>query len=262
VNWKTPVDNCSDNYHLSFSHYSTSFARHKVFGTPMRPLERQLRTEDNNDHHIFVNGHGLTFNVVPEGIDVETQRTTTSRFLGGTLGQRQFEFQQSKIGEVERRLGHYRANRLRLNNHSLFPNGVLGFRLALPRGPFQTEFWHFAVVEADAPEELRIARSAASGGNNGASGLNEQDDMDNWGQVTMASKLVMGRRYPAVLSMGVGHSGRNEEWPGDLSERYISENNQRGYYKRWEEFMNADSWADIHVDPITVNFEGTATMHS
>ncbi len=86
--------------------------------------------------------------------------------------------------------------------------------------------------------------------------------MDNWGQVTMASTLVMGRRYRADISMGAGHSGRNEEWPGDLSERYISENNQRGYYARWQEFMNADSWSDIHVDPITMNFEGTAGMRS
>jgi ethylbenzene dioxygenase alpha subunit len=85
--------------------------------------------------------------------------------------------------------------------------------------------------------------------------------MDNWGQVTEASKSIIARRYPAVLSMGAGHAGRNEEWPGRLSERYISENNQRGYYERWMEFMNANSWADIHIDPITVNFEGTATLH-
>jgi hypothetical protein len=76
----------------------------------------------------------------------------------------------------------------------------------------------------------------------------------------MASTYSTGRRYAANLSMGVGHSGRTEDWPGDVSERYISENNQRGYYQRWEEFMNADSWADIHIDPITVNFEGTATL--
>ena len=45
-----------------------------------------------------------------------------------------------------------------------------------------------------------------------------------------------------------------------MSERYISENNQRNFYARWQEFMNAESWADIHIDPITAPFEGTATM--
>jgi hypothetical protein len=28
------------------------------------------------------------------------------------------------------------------------------------------------------------------------------------------------------------------------------------------EFMNADSWRDIPIEPITVQFEGTAGMHS
>ena len=45
-----------------------------------------------------------------------------------------------------------------------------------------------------------------------------------------------------------------------VSERYISENNQRLFYQRWEEFMNAESWAEIPIAPITARFEGTATI--
>jgi hypothetical protein len=40
----------------------------------------------------------------------------------------------------------------------------------------------------------------------------------------------------------------------------LSEINQRSYYTRWEEFMNARSWKDISIDPITAKFEGTATF--
>ena len=170
------------------------------------------------------------------------------------------DFEKLKEAEVERCLGTYRAKRLRLGNHSLFPNGVLGFRLALPRGPYKTEFWHFGMVEADAPEEVKRAYSIASGSNNGAAGLNEQDDMDNWGQVTHAGDSVIVRRTRAVVTMGTGHASRNEEWPGIVSDRYISENNQRGFYDRWMEFMNAESWADVPIEPITVRFEGTAGM--
>jgi hypothetical protein len=47
---------------------------------------------------------------------------------------------------------------------------------------------------------------------------------------------------------------------GLISERYISENNQRLFYRRWEEFMNAESWVDISLDAITARFDGTATM--
>ena len=62
--------------------------------------------------------------------------------------------------------------------------------------------------------------------------------------------------------MGVGHAGPHPVYPGLVSERYISENNQRYFYLRWQEFMNAESWADIHLDPITAHFEGTAAMRS
>jgi ethylbenzene dioxygenase subunit alpha len=60
--------------------------------------------------------------------------------------------------------------------------------------------------------------------------------------------------------MGLGHAGAHPEYPGVVSERYISENNQRLFYQRWEEFMNAESWADIPIAPITARFEGTATI--
>ncbi len=260
-NWKTPVDNCSDNYHLPFTHMSQSLARHKITGAPIRDLP-QLLKHPNQNHHALVNGHGLTFNVIEEGQDPPLRGQLDPRRLGANGQSLAFDFQKSKESEVERRLGSYRAKRLRMGNHSLFPNGVLGFRLALPRGPYRTEFWHFAMVEADAPEELRMARSAASAANNGAAGLNEQDDMDNWGQVTHAGDSFIGRRSRAVVAMGIGRAGRSEEWPGIVSDRYISENNQRGFYDRWMEFMNADSWADVHIDPITVKFEGTAGMTS
>jgi hypothetical protein len=60
--------------------------------------------------------------------------------------------------------------------------------------------------------------------------------------------------------MGVGHAAPHPDYPGLVSERYISENNQRLFYSRWEESMNAESWADIPLDPITARFDGTATM--
>ena len=87
----------------------------------------------------------------------------------------------------------------------------------------------------------------------------EQDDIDNWRQVTEASTSRFGA-LPQDLSMGVGHAGPHPDYPGKVSERYISENNQRLFYRRWEEFMNADCWADIPLDPIPARFEGTATI--
>jgi ethylbenzene dioxygenase alpha subunit len=171
------------------------------------------------------------------------------------------EHHDATMSEVERRLGALRARRVQLGNHSIFPNGILGLRLALPRGPLKTEFWHFVLVERDAPEEIKQALRIGSQANNGAAGMFEQDDVDNWRQVTQASASRIGRRHPQELSMGLRHAGTHPDYPGLVSERYISENNQRLFYRRWEEFMNAASWADISLDPITARFDGTAPLH-
>jgi len=157
-------------------------------------------------------------------------------------------------------LGSLRARRVQLGNHSIFPNGILGLRLALPRGPLRTEFWHFVLVDRDAPDEIKRALRIGSQANNGAAGMFEQDDVDNWRQVSAASTSRLGRRHPQDLSMGLGHAGPHPDYPGLVSERYISENNQRLFYRRWEEFMNAASWADIPLAPITAPFPGTATL--
>jgi len=170
------------------------------------------------------------------------------------------EYHEATKAEVERRLGTLRARRVQLGNHSIFPNGILGFRLALPRGPLKTEFWHFVLLDRDAPEELKRAIRIGSQANNGAAGMFEQDDVDNWRQVTESSVSRLSRELPQDLSMGLGHSGPHPDYPGVVSERYISENNQRLFYERWEQFMNAESWAGIPLDPITARFEGSATM--
>jgi hypothetical protein len=60
--------------------------------------------------------------------------------------------------------------------------------------------------------------------------------------------------------MGLGRAGPHPDYPGLVSERYISENNQRLFYMRWQEFMNAGSWADIPLAPITARFDGTAAQ--
>ncbi len=251
VNWKTLVDNCSDNYHVPTSHLSSARVQTRWLGRP--PLSHEDQFQSPNKH-AFVNGHAITFR---EALD------NAPRYMHGMSQETMRLFQDyhdATMPEAERRLGALRARRVQLANHSIFPNGILGFRLALPRGPRQTEFWHFVLLERDAPEELKRIIRIGSQANNGAAGLFEQDDVDNWRQVTEASTSPFARRQPQDLSMGLGHAGPHPDYPGLVSERYISENNQRLFYRRWQEFMNADSWADIALDPISARFDGIATM--
>jgi len=251
ANWKTMVDNCSDNYHVPTSHVSSASVQSRFMGRPRLSHDDQFNSPNK---HAFVNGHSITFRDADDNMP---------RYMHGvsTETMRLFEdYHRSTLAEVERRLGRLRARQVQLGNHSIFPNGVLGFRLALPRGPLKTEFWHFVMLDRDMPEELKRVIRIGSQANNGAAGMFEQDDVDNWRQVTESSRSRFVRHFPQDLSMGVGHAGTHPAYPGIVSERYISESNQRLFYQRWEQFMNADRWADIPLDPISARFDGTATI--
>ena len=253
VNWKTAVDNCSDNYHVPTTHLSAIIVQGRHRGIPRLSHEQQFQSESK---HLFVNGHSLTMRFL--------ERPEQARQTHGITADNRDAFEEyyrQTLAESERRLGSLRARRLQLGNHSLFPNGVLGLRLAHPRGPLQTEFWHFVVLEKDMPEELKTALRRGSANYNGVNGIFEQDDMDNWRAVTNSGLTSMGRKYTQDLSMGVGHDGRHAEFPGVIAERYTSESNQRLFYRRWEQFMNAANWEDIPLDPKTMEYEGTATLH-
>ena len=251
VNWKTVVDNCSDNYHVPTSHLSSASVQARLLGRPRLSHDDQFGSPNR---HVFVNGHAITFRDADDNAPRYAHGVSKDTFA---LFQR---YHEDTMPEVERRLGAVRARRVQLGNHSIFPNGVLGFRLALPRGPLKTEFWHFVLVDRDAPDEVKRIVRIGSQANNGAAGLFEQDDIDNWRQVTEASKRRLARASRLDLSMGVGHETAHPDYPGHMSERYISENNQRHFYRRWEQFMNARSWADIPLEPIQARFEGTATL--
>ena len=251
VNWKTMVDNCSDNYHVPTTHLSSARVQTRFLGRPRLSHKDQFESPNK---HAFVNGHSITFRDADDNIPRYVHGVSSETF-------KMFqEYHDATMPEVERRLGTLRARRVQLGNHSIFPNGILGLRLALPRGPLRTEFWHFVLVDQDAPDAIKRVIRVGSQANNGAAGMFEQDDVDNWRQVTSASASRLGRRYPQELSMGLGHAGPHPDYPGLVSERYISENNQRLFYARWEEFMNAEGWADIALDPIKARFEGTATL--
>src|SRR5919198_1447302 len=164
VNWKTLVDNCSDNYHVPTSHPSSAQVQSRYIGRPRLSHEDQFASPNQ---HAFVNGHSITFRDADDN---------TPRYVHGMSKDNLRLFQayhEATMPEVERRLGNIRARRVQLANHSIFPNGILGLRLALPRGPLKTEFWHFVLLDRDAPEELKRAIRIGSQANNGAAGMFE-----------------------------------------------------------------------------------------
>ena len=86
----------------------------------------------------------------------------------------------------------------------------------------------------------------------GPGGLTEQDDMENWNYASAASKGVIARRYPYNYQMGMGYESTHEAVPGTVTIG-ISEQNQRGFYTRWAECMEAKSWADLMPAGVAVS---------
>ena len=149
VNWKTPVDNCSDNYHVPTSHRSSMVAQARHLGRPRLSHQQQFQAPHK---HLFINGHALTVRIL--------QREDEARqFHGVSQANRHLfeEYYRATLPEAERRLGSFRARRVNLGNHSLFPHGVLGFRLAHPPGAVADGVLAFRV-----PREGHAARPQTS----------------------------------------------------------------------------------------------------
>ena len=152
-----------------------------------------------------------------------------------------FEERQRRLGK--RALLHGRVGTL-FPNMSFLARQPRSIAVWHPRGALQTEAWRFYLVDADAPQEVKDILRHYYMRYSGPGGLTEQDDMENWNYASMASKGVIARRYPYNYQMGLGREHAHETLPGTVSEG-ITEQNQRGFYKRWAELMQAESWAEL-----------------
>jgi 3-phenylpropionate/trans-cinnamate dioxygenase subunit alpha len=75
-------------------------------------------------------------------------------------------------------------------------------------------------------------------------GVFEQDDMDNWIQVTAAAKSLIGQRYPANYQMRGDGSPIEIDLPGRVKSRF-SDSNQLALYMHWAKMLQSKNWAEI-----------------
>jgi hypothetical protein len=75
-------------------------------------------------------------------------------------------------------------------------------------------------------------------------GVFEQDDMDNWIQVTGAARSVIGRRYPANYQMNLSEPAAEIGLRGRLSSRW-SDSNQLSLYYHWAKMLEVSGWNEF-----------------
>lgn len=130
--------------------------------------------------------------------------------------------------------------------HAGFPRTIV---VAHPRGATSTEMWRWYLIDRDAPPEVKDHFRHYHIRYSGPGGMAEQDDMENWNYATAASKATISRRYPYNYQQALGHW---KPYPGlrgaVVSDGEYSEVNALMLYKRWADFMDAESWGELAPD--------------
>ena len=242
-NWKFAAENFGgDGYH-GVSHRSVDMLKISPSGAQGRHTRDVVRNPSRALHILEPQqGHGWRSTLRLD--DHPYTPTYQEMPIVEDYFREAYEKRQKLLGE-----------RARLNSSggTVFPNvslsnGRTGLAVWHPRGAMKTEAWRWYFVPKEAPREVKdllrhyVMRYA------GAAGLTEQDDMENWNYASAASKGTIARRYPYNYEMGTGHGqvGGRHDWLGKVMiTELVTEQNQRGMYKRWAEYMDAGSWDDL-----------------
>src|SRR4051812_47104808 len=180
-NWKVgSVNNAGDNYHVAYAHASLS----------------RIQRRPSNDGEEGPNGARTT-------LEIEAQPGHTLVYFGlEEDGPRDANpviqaYLKETQEEAVDRLGVQRGRRTALTVGLVFPNfGWVGssLRVYQPRGPNQTEMRSYVLVDRDAPQAVKDAIRRGYINTFGPSGMFEQDDGENWTQVTASSRGPLARK--------------------------------------------------------------------
>ncbi len=116
--------------------------------------------------------------------------------------------------------------------------------LAHPRGPHETEFWQWCLIERAAPRVVKelVARGVARG--QSGAGMIGVDDSENFERIAENTRAPGSRRLTFNYTMGLGREGRwpgREEWaidglPGLIGPEFW-ETGQLHFYEHWATLM-------------------------
>ena len=252
-NWKVAVDNLFDWYHPQVSHASAMM----VEATGRDRRKGQHRAVDMNDVDLE---SGESLGAAVSGISATDfdQVVLVGEYghgIGGpttsSMGAVEFDDSWRHTERAQELLGTVGAS---VGGHpSVFPTtwvtmAPVQISLRIPRSPTSTEIWWFSFVDSALSPEKKAFQARIATRIFGPSGLLEQDDGENWVQVTVQSHGTASRRVPHNISMGLGTGRVIHEAGLHRIEGTTSEHGQRWTYRAWRSWMTTDSWADICRD--------------
>lgn len=243
-NWKTPTENfAGDAYHVGWTHAAAL----KVVPGPLSMMAGNavLPPQGAGIQATTRHGHGA-------GILYDAGPALLSEVV-----QEMFAWHARKKPMIERKLGALRARFYGSHvNSSIFPNnsflwGTNTFKMWAPRGPGQIEAFTWAIVEKDMPADLKNGITRLMHRTFGTAGMFEADDADNMESMTHLNRGYVTRNGTLNSQMGLGGDRIDPELPGVVGDSAIGETAYRGFYRFYQEILNAKSWADIRSGDAT-----------
>jgi len=247
-NWKFPAENFSGDTYHNISHRSVDLAGIGPSGASRRDMGELMASRKL---HVCIpdRGHQTVVYVRP------SDRPTPPAYQNAPEVAEYFkhceeERRRRDLGDKARLIG---APGEIFPNTALLPRQPRSLAVWHPKGPHQTEVWRWFFVDKDAPAEVKSFLRDYYIRYSGPAGLTEQDDMENWNYAHAASRGTIARRHPYSYEQGLGTAVENYEWDGlrlpgeviDLTQAQSSEQPMRNLYRRWAQFMEADSWDDL-----------------
>lgn len=162
------------------------------------------------------------------------------------------DVEQYYRGVHERRVANL-GDRMRVLHSvgTIFPNTSIHGRqprtiaVCHPISPTEMEMWRMCLVDKDAPEAVKDAARTYFLRYSGPGGMTESDDMENWTGATEASMGEVASQLFFNYQMGLGHAQPVEGLRGAVQNGEVTEENARGYYRRWKQFMQELSWDEL-----------------
>ena len=243
-NWKFPAENFSgDSYH-NISHRSVDLVNIGPSGASRRDMTELLAARKL--HIAFPDrGHQTTSFLLPKAAPV----------LGAYQGSPLVADYFRQCEEARRRRQGEWGRVIPLVGEIFPTTAFLGRQprsIAVwhPRGAHRTEVWRWYLVDKSAPPEVKAYLREYYIRYSGPAGMTEQDDMENWNYAHAASRGVVARRHPYNYQQAMGRAVENYAFDGfrvpgsvfDITEAKSSEHNLRNLYRRWAQFMEAESW--------------------
>lgn len=238
-NWKFPADNfVGDIYHALWTHLGGAEATLAQYGGVV--------VTNDNSYQASVNGHGWEF-------------STANNFgNAATMGDKEIiKYMRAREEDITNKLGEVRAKMWgSVGSACIFPNfaflpGYFTFRTFLPKGPMKTELHSWTLVPKGASDEIKDRWRTGCMRTFSPSGILEMDDGENWEHATAANAGFVTRHQKLCYSMNPAPRDDSGTLPGIVHKGQLTDANQRLFFKRYGEFMDAATWEDIPMAPIT-----------